>query len=96
MSISVVDVSRDFFDEVVKPMLEHKCPEETAQTAFGVFGYGSEVLRLDDDYSQDHHWGLRINALMPDDLSQRAVRRSSRRSTPTCPPPIEGIRCARG
>ncbi len=72
MSISVVDVSRDFFDEVVKPMLERKCPEETAQTAFGVFGYGSEVLRLDDDYSQDHHWGLRINALMPDDLFQKS------------------------
>ena len=31
----------------------------------GVFGYGSEVLRLDDEYSQDHHWGLRVNALLP-------------------------------
>lgn len=72
MSISVVDVSRDFFDEVVKPMLERECPDETAQTAFGAFGYGSEVLRLDDDYSQDHHWGLRINALMPDDLFQKS------------------------
>jgi hypothetical protein len=35
---------------------------------FGVFGYGSEVLRLDDHYSRDHHWGLRINALMPEEL----------------------------
>lgn len=50
---------------------------ETAQTAFGVFGYGSEVLRLDDDVSRDHHWGLRINAVMPDDIlrtSQEAIR----------------------
>jgi hypothetical protein len=66
MSESIIDVSRDFFDEVVKPILEREFPAETAQTAFGVFGYGSEVLRMDDDYSTDHHWGIRINALMPE------------------------------
>ncbi len=68
MSESIIDISRDFFNEVVKPILEQEFPAETAQTAFGVFGYGSEVLRLDDAYSTDHHWGIRINALMPDAL----------------------------
>ena len=66
MRESIIDVSRSFFFEVVKPILERNFPEETAQTTFGVFGYGSEVLRLDDEYSADHHWGLRINALMPE------------------------------
>lgn len=50
---------------------------ETVQTAFGVFGYGGEVLRLDDDFSRDHHWSLRINAVMPDDIyhtSHEAIR----------------------
>jgi hypothetical protein len=70
MAESIIDISRAFFDEIVKPVLEREFPEETAQTAFGVFGYGSEVLRLDDDYSRDHHWGIRINALMPDSLFQ--------------------------
>jgi hypothetical protein len=70
MSVSIIDVSREFFDEAVRPMLEREFPAEMAQTVFGVFGYGSEVLRLDDDYSRDHHWGLRINALMPDTLYQ--------------------------
>lgn len=68
MAESIIDVSHAFFEEVVKPVLEREFPQETAQTAFGVFGYGSEVLRLDDDYSRDHHWGIRINALMPDNL----------------------------
>jgi hypothetical protein len=68
MSQSIIEVSREFFDEVVLPIMQREFPEETAQMAFGVFGYGSEVLRLDDDYSRDHHWGLRINALMPDAL----------------------------
>lgn len=68
MPESIIDISRAFFEEIVKPVLEREFPAETAQTAFGVFGYGSEVLRLDDAYSRDHHWGIRINALMPDEL----------------------------
>lgn len=71
MSNSIIDISRAFFEEIVKPILQDHFPEETAQTAFGVFGYGSEVLGLDDEYSSDHHWGLRINALMPNHLFER-------------------------
>jgi hypothetical protein len=68
LSESITEVSRQFFEEIVKPILQEHFPDETAQTAFGVFGYGSEVLGLDDQYSSDHHWGLRINALIPDYL----------------------------
>jgi hypothetical protein len=73
MAESVVDISRDFFFEVLKPILDREFRPVVEQTAFGVFGYGSEVLGLDDSYSSDHHWGLRINALLPDYLfnSQR-------------------------
>jgi hypothetical protein len=65
MSESIVDTSRAFFEEVVKPILESHFPEITAVTAFGLFGYGSEALGLDDDYSRDHHWGVRIDGLLP-------------------------------
>jgi hypothetical protein len=68
MSESIIDVSHAFFDEIVKPVLARTFPEELAQMVAGVFGYGSEVLRLDDEYSRDHHWGLRINALLPAEL----------------------------
>ena len=68
MAESIVDTSRDFFHEVVKPILERECPEATSQTVFGIFGYGSEAFRMDDNWSQDHHWGLRINGLMHDEL----------------------------
>ncbi|MCB0154319.1 MAG: DUF4037 domain-containing protein [Anaerolineae bacterium] len=70
MSLSIIEISRQFFEEVVKPILTTHFPQETAQTAFGVFGYGSEALGLDDEYSRDHHWGLRIDALMPDEVFQ--------------------------
>lgn len=68
MAETIINVSHQFFEEIVKPILLEHFPDETAQTAFGVFGYGSEVLGLDDEYSSDHHWGLRINALIPDYL----------------------------
>lgn len=68
MSESIIDVSHDFFEEIVKPILLENFPEETSVTAFGVFGYGSEALRLDDELSRDHHWGLRIDALMPEEV----------------------------
>lgn len=68
MSSPILSYSRDFFEEQVKPLLLREFPEETAQTAFGIWGYGSEVLGLDDEFSRDHHWGIRINAVMPDAL----------------------------
>lgn len=70
MENTINAVSRRFFEEVVLPILEREFPAATAQTAFGLFGYGSEALELDDNFSRDHHWGLRIDALMPDALFQ--------------------------
>lgn len=67
---SIVDISRAFFKEIVLPVFEREFPGETAQTTFGLFGYGSDVLGMDDEYSRDHNWGIRINALMPEELYQ--------------------------
>jgi Domain of unknown function (DUF4037) len=63
---SIIGESHAFWDEVVHPLLAERFPSETAQMAAGVFGYGSEVLGLDDAYSTDHHFGLRVNVLLPE------------------------------
>ncbi len=63
--VSIIAESRLFFEDVVKPIFVRTFPAETAQLAAGFFGYGSEVLGLDDAYSTDHHFGLRVNALLP-------------------------------
>lgn len=83
---SITEISRHFFREIVLPILEREYPEETEQTAFGLFGYGSEALGLDDAYSRDHHFGLRIDALMPDALFEsrgQAIMRTVAANLPT-------------
>ena len=65
---SNIDESHAFCDEVVMPLLKQHFVSETKQMAVGFFGYGSEVLRLDDAYSTDHHFGLRVNALLPEEI----------------------------
>ena len=73
VSDSIIDVSHGFFDEYVKPIVAAGFPDEFAAMAFGVWGLGSEALKMDDEYSRDHHWGLRIDAIMPLELLQAAL-----------------------
>ncbi len=70
MTQGIIEESHDFWDEVVLPLLRATHPQETAVMAAGFFGYGSEVLRLDDQYSTDHHFGLRVNVLLPQAVMQ--------------------------
>jgi hypothetical protein len=93
---STVEVSRNFFLQVIKPILEREFPEETAQTAFGVFGYGSEALYLDDEISRDHHWGLRIDALMPDGVFQSRHQAIMRVVSANLPPSFQGYSLREG
>ncbi|MCC7163342.1 MAG: DUF4037 domain-containing protein [Anaerolineae bacterium] len=87
---AIVDLSRDFFAEILLPALERDFPQETAQTAFGIYGYGSEVLGMDDEYSRDHHWGIRINALMPDALYKTRHAEMMQRVVTQIPPTWRG------
>jgi hypothetical protein len=81
----IIEESHDFWDEVVLPLLRETHPAETAQMAAGFFGYGSEVLRLDDRYSTDHHFGLRVNILLPQEVMRargKAIEDSLARGLP--------------
>ena len=66
MSESIIDISRDFFNEEVKPAwsaVPVKPPRRPSASSVTVPGVAAG-RRL----STDHHWGIRINALMPEEL----------------------------
>ena len=81
----IVDTSRAFFEEVVQPILERDIPDIAGQAACGMFGYGSECYGMDDQVSRDHHFGLRVDMLLPDELHQSRAKRSPKRSVNSCP-----------
>lgn len=64
----ILEISRDFFFDVVLPILKRRFPDEIEVAACGFFGYGSECFGMDDDYSRDHHFGLRVNMLLPSEV----------------------------
>src|SRR5277367_6598913 len=96
MEDTIAAVSRRFFVEIVLPILEREFPAETARTAFGLFGYGSDALELDDAYSRDHHWGLRIDALMPDELFESRHTQMMQAVSAHAPSSFEGYALREG
>jgi fermentation-respiration switch protein FrsA (DUF1100 family) len=65
---NAITLGQSFFEEVVKPALAEMFPDALSQAACGRFGWGSECLGMDDAVSRDHHWGPRVDVLLPDAL----------------------------
>ena len=56
--ISGMELSKSFYFEIVRPLLQKNFPE--VRYASGLLGTGSEVQGFDDPTSIDHHWGVRL------------------------------------
>lgn len=52
-----LELSRKYYEEYGRPMIEKQFPEIAEQTAAGLVGYGSECLGFDDEISRDHDYG---------------------------------------
>jgi uncharacterized protein DUF4037 len=64
-----LELSRRFYFEAVRPILDHSFPG--LDHAAARIHFGSEVLGFDDEMSRDHYWGPRIQLFLPD-LSRAA------------------------
>lgn len=74
--MNAIELSRKFFERHAAQVFQNECPQLFEQMAIGVFGMGSDTLSLDDALSRDHHWGPRLNILVPADqlaAAQQAV-----------------------
>jgi hypothetical protein len=68
---SGITLARDFFDEIIKPLLAEKTPG--IPYAAALIGPGSDVLGFDTPISRDHDWGPRLQLFLPErELSKRA------------------------
>jgi hypothetical protein len=56
--VSGLDLSRRFFQEIVRPLLTNAFPK--LRYAAALLGPGSEVLGFDTEMSADHDWGPRL------------------------------------
>ncbi len=57
-SLSGLALAEGFYVEAVRPIVERVCPGLRHSAAR--IGQGSEVLGYDDEVSQDHDWGPRL------------------------------------
>jgi hypothetical protein len=57
-------LARDFFSEIVQPLLAEKTPG--VPYAAALIGPGSDVLGFDTPVSRDHDWGPRLQLFLPE------------------------------
>jgi len=66
-----IELSRRFYNDVVRPWLSEAAPGLRHAAALSF--YGSELLGFDDETSRDHNWGPRVQLFVsPDDFAQYA------------------------
>jgi hypothetical protein len=76
-----LELSRRFYEEAVRPVLERRFPR--LEHAAALVGEGSEVLGLDDEASKDHHWGPRVQLFVRDGGITQAVATALAHELPT-------------
>ena len=63
--IKGLELSRLFFEEAVRPVVEAEFPR--LRYAAGLLGSGSEVLGFDTEMSADHGWGPRVDLFLAEE-----------------------------
>jgi len=69
--IKGLELSRLFFREAVRPVLDAEFPR--LRYAAALLGTGSEVLGFDDETSTDHGWGPRLDLFYAEEDYERAA-----------------------
>ena len=62
-----LELSRAFYEEHGKPMLEEQFPQLLPLLAVGLFGSGSECFGYDDETSRDHDFEPGFCLFLPDE-----------------------------
>ena len=83
-----LQLSRLFYEEAVKPILDSRFPGLRYSAA--LLGSGSEVLGYDTPISTDHHWGPRLWLFLSDDDEARHAAAIARTLSEQLPYQVHG------
>ena len=81
--IKGLELSRAFFTEAVKPILDEKFADLVYSA--GRFNGGSDVLGYDTPRSMDHDWGCRLELYLRKEDLDRPAAPAIRHKTPNAP-----------
>ena len=76
-----LELARRFYFDGVRPVLDDRFPR--LPHAAALIGPGSEVLGFDDEMSQDHHWGPRLQLFVSKDAPVDEIDATLRDRLPT-------------
>ncbi|MBR2100788.1 MAG: hypothetical protein IJ927_05685 [Eubacterium sp.] len=81
-----IELSRAFFEEYGKPMLENDFSDIIPYLAVGLIGSGSECFGFDDDISTDHDFEPGFCIFLPDEeIVDRKIAFQLERLMQSCP-----------
>jgi hypothetical protein len=66
-----LDLSRKYYYECVKPIIQANIPELEGEYAAALIGYGSDVIGNDDELSVDHEWGPRCHFFLSETMHEK-------------------------
>ena len=72
-----LELSRRFWEELLRPALERSCPELLPRIAAGLCGAGSDCLGYDDEVSRDHAFAAGCMVYVSESESRETVFRLS-------------------
>jgi len=88
-----LEISKAYFEEFGRPMLERDFPELMPYLAAGLFGSGSECLGYDDEVSQDHDMDPGFMLLIPgEDVVDRKAEFALERAYSALPKEFMGLK----
>lgn len=61
-------LSKLYYEQCAKPMIEEKFPEYVDKIAVGLVGEGSDCYGFDDETSRDHDWGPSFSLWVSDEV----------------------------
>jgi hypothetical protein len=73
-----LDLSREYYFECIKPIIQDKLPELEGEYAAALIGYGSDVIGNDDEISRDHEWGPRCHIFLSEEMQKKYASKLDR------------------